>query len=475
MKTVRTRFAVSPTGYMHVGGVRNALFDWLLARQTNGQFILRIEDTDQAREAKGAVEHIIKSLHWLNINWQEGPDIGGPHAPYTQSQRLDIYKEWGQKLVKAGRAYGDPYSQAEVQAFREAAQKAKKPFLYREHRPKDLPPWDGNQPLRFKSEPRDYKWHDEVLGELHAGAEAVDDFILIKSDGFATYNFCHIIDDHLMGVTHVVRSQEFLASVPKYLNLYEALTLKPPVFATLPFIMGPEGKKKLSKRDGAKDVLDYAKQGYLPEAMINFLATLGWNDGTEQEIFTTAELIKKFDLKRVQRGGAKFDEQRLAWLNGAHIRRLSLAKLSERATDFWPVEAKDHDDDYKKAVLGLVQERLKYLAELPELTKFFFVDLPIKPKLISEHKQLKKLTNNDLKDLLGQAEAVLEQSDFSAGDLTKRLNDLLEATSQKPAVLFSLIRIATTQAPASPGLVDTLYALGKETSLRRIKQQLTAL
>src|SRR3989344_5629524 len=202
MKTVRTRFAVSPTGYMHVGGVRNALFDWLLARQTNGQFILRIEDTDQAREAKGAVEHIIKSLHWLNINWQEGPDIGGPHAPYTQSQRLDIYKEWGQKLVKAGRAYGDPYSQAEVQAFREAAQKAKKPFLYREHRPKDLPPWDGNQPLRFKSEPRDYKWHDEVLGELHAGAEAVDDFILIKSDGFATYNFCHIIDDHLMGVTH---------------------------------------------------------------------------------------------------------------------------------------------------------------------------------------------------------------------------------------------------------------------------------
>lgn len=474
-KTVRTRFAVSPTGYMHVGGARNALFDWLVARQAGGQFILRIEDTDQARETKGAVGHIIDSLKWLDLKWQEGPDIGGPHEPYTQSERLDTYREWGEKLVKAGRAYGDPYSQEEVQAFRDAAQAARKPFLYRDHRPDNPLVWDGTQPLRFKSKPKAYTWHDEVLGDLQAGAEAVDDFILIKSDGFSTYNFCHVIDDHLMEVSHVIRSQEFLASVPKYLNLYEALDIKPPIFATLPFIMGPDGKKKLSKRDGAKDILDYAREGYLPETMINFLATLGWNDGTEQEFFTATELIKKFDLKRVQRGGAKFDEQRLMWLNGAHIRKLSLDELYKRVADFWPEEASSADEAYKKRVLALVQERLKYLAELAQLTKFFFVDLPVDQTLISEHKQLKKLPKSELKDLLEQSQDELKVSDFSLSDLAKKLNQLLEKTSQKPSVLFSLIRIATTQAPASPELAATLAVLGKERSLSRIYTSLSAM
>jgi len=475
MKTVRTRFAVSPTGYMHVGGARNALFDWLVASQAGGQFILRIEDTDQAREQKGAVEHIIESLHWLGLEWQEGPDIGGPHAPYTQSERLDIYKEWGQKLVEAGRAYADPYSAEEVQAFREAAQKAKQPFLYRNHRPTKPPQWDGSQPLRLKSDPKAYSWHDKVLGDLHAGAEAVDDFILIKSDGFATYNFCHIIDDHLMRVTHVIRSQEFLASVPKYLNLYEALDIELPTFATLPFIMGPDGKKKLSKRDGAKDVLDYAREGYLPEAMINFLATLGWNDGTEQEVFTSEELIKKFDLGRVQRGGAKFDEQRLMWLNGQFIRSKPLNELYELSRSYWPAEASPYDDVYKTLVLGLVQERLKFLGELPGLTRFFFKDLPVSPELISDNKQLKKLNRSELKELLDQAKASLTESSFAVEDLIERLNKLLETTGQKPAVLFSLIRIATTQAPASPELAATLAVIGKDRCLKRIDQTLASL
>ncbi len=248
MKPARTRFAVSPTGYMHVGGARNALFDWLIAKQTSGQFILRIEDTDQAREVEGAVQHIIDTLNWLGLEWDEGPDNGGPHEPYTQSERLGIYKEWGQKLVETGRAYADPYNPEEVQAFREQAQKDKRPFLYRDHRPENSPEWDGSQPLRLKSDPNTHTWHDEVMGELSAGMEAVDDFVLIKSDGFPTYNFCHIIDDHLMGITHVIRSQEFLASVPRYLNLYEALGIDKPVFATLPWIMAPGGKKKLSKR-----------------------------------------------------------------------------------------------------------------------------------------------------------------------------------------------------------------------------------
>ncbi len=464
-KTVRTRFAVSPTGYMHVGGVRNALFDWLLARQHKGSFVLRIEDTDQARHVEGAVEHIQETLQWLGLHWDEGP--------FVQSERLSIYKEWAQKLIDKGRAYADPYTAEEVETFREAAKANKKPFLYREHRPEQPPAWDGSQPVRFKSDPKIYTWTDAVLGKLSAGEEAVDDFILIKSDGFPTYNFCHIIDDHLMNITHIIRSQEFLASTPKYLNLYEALEIEPPVLATPPWIMGPDGKRKLSKRDGAKDVMDYAREGFLPEALINFIASLGWNDGTEQEIFTVEELIKKFSLERVQRSGARFDEQRLLWMNGAHIRRLSLEDLFKRAESFWPPEASHYDDQYKKRVLGLVQERLKYLGELPGLTRFFFVDLPVNPELVSSNKQLAKLTPADLKHLLEQAREELAKSDFSARDLTIRLNGLLETADSKPGILFSLIRIATTQAPASPALAETLAALGKERSLKRLDEQLT--
>src|SRR5581483_4583064 len=266
-----------------------------------------------------------------------------------------------------GHAYADPYAPEELQAFREAAKAAKKPFLFRDHRPKNPPVWDGSQPLRLKSQPKAYDWHDEVLGDLHAGPEAVDDFILMKSDGFPTYNFAHIVDDHLMDISHVIRSQEFIASVPKFLNLYEALGIERPLLATVPYVMGPDGKKKLSKRDGAKDILDYAAEGYLPETLLNFIATLGWNDGTKQEIFSRNELIDKFSLNRVQRGGAKFDEQRLLWMNGHYIRQLPPATLYERVKEFWPAEAATYDEHYKQRVIGLVQERLKYFAELPVL------------------------------------------------------------------------------------------------------------
>lgn len=460
---------------MHVGGVRTALFAWLLARQTGGQFILRLEDTDKAREVEGSGQHIVDSLHWLGLDWDEGVDIGGPYAPYLQSKRLPIYKEWAEKLVAAGRAYADPYTAEEVQAFREAAQSAKQPFLYRNHRPENPPAWDGTRPLRFKSDPKPYAWQDAVMGEMHAGPEAIDDFILVKSDGYPTYNFAHIIDDLLMHCTHVIRGQEFTASVPNYLNLYEALSIERPILATLPHILGPDGKKKLSKRDGAKDLLEYAKEGFLPEAMVNFLASMGWNDGTEQEIFSVDELVQKFSLKRVQKAGARFDEQRLIWMNGYHIRELPLDDLYKKVATFWPPEAGEATDEYKKRVLALVQERLKYFAELPMLTTFFFTDLPVNPGLWQTNKQLKKLEPGELKSLLEQAKTALEQSDFSVDDLTTRLNNLLEQTGQKPGVLFSLIRIATTQAPASPGLADTLAVLGKDTSLRRIDTMLASL
>jgi glutamyl/glutaminyl-tRNA synthetase len=218
-----------------------------------------------------------------------------------------------------------------------------------------------------------------------------------------------------------------------------------------------------------KDVLEYLREGYLEEALVNFIATLGWNDGTEQELFTVQELIDTFSLPRVQRSGARFDDQRLLWMNGAYIRELELDELYIRATDFWPLEAAEYDDAYKKAVLGLIQERLKYLAEIPDLTRFFFMDLPVDPSLIENNKQLSKLTPDERTALLNAAQTSLEESDFSVSDLSERLNQLLVTTEQKPAVLFSLIRVATTQAPSSPGLADSLAVLGKERSLSRLK------
>ncbi len=473
--TVRTRFAPSPTGYLHVGGIRTALFAWLVARQGGGQFILRLEDTDKKREVAGSDQHVIDSLKALGLMYDEGPDVGGSYGPYRQSERLKIYQTWAQKLIDSGRAYADPYSAEEVQAFRDKAQNDKQPFLYRNHRPKNPAVWDHKTPLRFLSEPKSYKWQDAVMGELGSGPEVIDDFILIKSDGYPTYNFAHVVDDAEMKISHVIRGQEFLASVPNYLNLYEALDLKQPILATMPHIMAPNGKQKLSKRDGAKDVLDYIKEGFLPETLVNFVALLGWNDGSEQEVFSIDELVKKFSLDRVQKSGARFDEQRLTWLNGAHIRDLPLKELYAKTKDFWPKEAKDFDDSYKQKVLGLLQDRLKYFAELPELSMFFFVDLPIAPELINKHKLLSKMKKIELRSLLEKTKDVLDASDFTQADLDKRLNDLLADTNQKPAILFSLIRIATTQAPASPGLAETLAVLGKDRSLGRIKNQLAAL
>jgi glutamyl-tRNA synthetase len=472
MKPARTRFAPSPTGFLHVGGVRTALFAWLVARRSKGQFILRLEDTDKAREVEGSDKHIMESLSWLGLHWDEGPDIGGHYAPYRQSERLGSYKEWAQKLIDKGRAYADPFTPEEVEGFREAAKASKKPFLYRDHRPESPPQWDGSQPLRFKSDPKAYTWDDAVMGELSAGEEAIDDFILIKSDGFPTYNFAHIIDDLLMECTHVIRSQEFVASTPKFLNLYEALDIDRPVLATVPMVMGPDGKKKLSKRDGAKDILDYAREGYLPEALVNFMASLGWNDGTEQEVFTIEELIEKFSLHRVQRSGAKFDEQRLLWMNGAHIRRLELDDLYGRVHDFWPESAAKADEGYKKEALRLVQERLKFFAELPELTEFFFTEPEVSEEVFTSNKQLKKLTAQERTTMLQAVHDELEHSDFSEADLDARLRQLVEKLQTKTGLLFGLIRAVITGSNIAPGLFETMHVLGKDRVLRRIKKML---
>lgn len=469
MPQVITRFAPSPTGFLHVGGVRTALFAWLLARQAQGTFILRIEDTDKNREVEGSIDHIIECLKTIGIDYDLGPGSQHPAGPFKQSERLDIYHAWAKKLVEQGRAYADPYTPEELNHFREQAQAAKQPFLYRNHRPENPPVWDGQAPLRFRSDPKAYEWHDEVMGDLKTGPEVIDDFILIKSDGYPTYNFAHIVDDAEMGVTHVIRGQEFLSSMPNYLNLYEALSLDRPLFATMPHIMNEQGNKKLGKRDGAKDVLDYIRDGYLPETMLSFIATLGWNDGTEQEVFTREELITKFSLNRVGRSGARFDEKRLLWMNGQFIRELSLDDLYGRVAGFWPDSAQDTDEAARKQVLALVQDRLKTLKDLPILTDYFFAEPEQDWNLVTENKQLKKLSQDDITSILQHAHDALETTDWTAEAIQQTLNDLLGTTGQKPGILFSLIRIATTWAPFSPQLNDTLELLGRDRVLARLQ------
>jgi len=495
--TVRTRFAPSPTGYLHVGGIRTALFAFLVARQNKGKFVLRLEDTDKVREVQGSAEHLIASLKSLGLQYDEGPDIGGPFGPYKQSDRLNIYKAWAQELIEADRAYADPYSPEEIQAFRDQAQNEKRAFRYRDHRPENPPAWNGSMPLRFKSEPKSYTYHDEIFGDVTTSPEVVDDFILIKSDGYPTYNFAHIIDDAEMQITHVIRGQEFISSMPNYLALYEALGFdlrshtkaanpgmagppvtggikevgqyKLPIFAHMPHIMNEQGNKKLGKRDGAKDVLDYIRDGYLPEALDSFIATLGWNDGTEQEVFTGEELIKKFSLDRVQKSGARFDEKRLLWVNGHFIRELSLDELYTRVEFFWPESAKKAPENYKKEVLALAQDRLKTLKDLPSLTSYFFEEPTPNLELIDSNKQLKKLSREEQATLLQTAHDELARlEDWTSEPIQGCLNGLLETTGQKPGILFSLIRIATTWAPFSPQLNDTLALLGKEKTLQRL-------
>lgn len=469
MTTIRTRFAPSPTGYIHVGNIRSALFPWLLARQNNGKFILRIEDTDQARYVKGATELIIDTLNWLGIDWDEGIIKGGDFGPYTQTERREHYLKWAQKLIDKGLAYADPYTPEQVNEFREQSKIAKKAFLYRDYRPENPPTWDGSQPLRFKvTDIKRYSWHDIVMGELSAGPEALDDFILIKADGLPTYNFAHIVDDAEMQITHVIRGLEYIPSIPKYLSLYEALDLTPPALACLPHIMAPDGKKKLGKRDGAKSIQEYRKEGILPEAMLNFLASMGWNDGTEQEIFSREELIKKFSLDRVQRSGARFDEQRLLWMNGQWIRKLSLDDLYERVQIFWPESAKGSDESAKKDVLKLVQDRIKTLADLPILTSYFFAEPTPDLSMISENKQLKRLSNDEIIALLDASAKKLNSTEYTPEKVQQALNELLEETGQKPGVLFSLIRIAISWAPFSPALNETLVAINKERTQNRL-------
>lgn len=476
---MKTRFAPSPTGYIHIGNVRSAIYPYLLARQAQGTFILRIEDTDQARYVEGATELIEDTLKWLGIDWDEGPIVGGPSEPYFQSERKAIYHHWAQKLIDMGRAYADDTPSEQIQAYRDQCNAQKIPYLYRNFRPENPPVWHEGLPLRFKADPKPRAWHDEVMGDLHAGPEVQDDIILIKADGLPTYNFAHIVDDAEMGVTHVMRGVEYLSSTPNYLALYEAFGLAVPKLVSLPHILAPTGNKKLGKRDGAKSATEYRTDGVLPEAMLNYLACLGWNDGTEQEIYTKNELIQKFSLTKIQTSGARYDETKLLWLNGQWIRRLATEEgidaLYARTQGFWPNSAAAYDDKYRKQVLSIIYDRLKTLSDLRDMTTYFFTDPAIDLLFLFNNKPLKKLSEAELSTILEQSATKLEQTDWNEDALQKTLNELLAETGRKPAELFSAIRVALSYAPFSPALNLTMSVLGKNATISRIRATASAI
>ena len=483
MEKIITRFAPSPTGYIHIGNVRSAIYPYLAAKQSGGTFILRIEDTDQARFVEGATELIEDTLKWLGLEWDEGPEVGGNHAPYFQSQRKDLYQTWAKKLIEQGRAYADPTDSDTIQKYRDADSAKKVPYLYRNHRPKeaDLDPseilqnWHEGTPIRFKADPKPRQWHDEVMGDLHAGPEVQDDIILIKKDGLPTYNFAHIVDDFLMNVNMVARGVEYLSSTPNYLALYEAFGINQPLLVSLPHILAPTGNKKLGKRDGAKSVTEYRKDGVLPEAMLNYLACLGWNDGTEQEIYTKDELIKKFSLDRIQNSGARYDEVKLLWMNGQWIRKLvdeqGIDAFYPRTEGFWSDSAKNFSDDYKKQVLSIIYDRLKTLSDLREMTGYFFADPAFDIEQLLNNKFVRKLSEQEMTDLLQLTIDKLQAlKTWNETTIKETLNNLLVETGKKPAELFSLIRISVSFAPFSPALDLTLNVLGKDVTLARLNK-----
>lgn len=465
-KKVVTRFAPSPTGFMHIGGVRTALYAYLFTKKNNGTFILRIEDTDKEREVDGSIDHIIESLKWLGIDWDEGPDIGGPNSPYIQSQRLESYHKYAKILVEKGLAYADPYTEEEVESFRQKAEQEKKAFLYRDHRPENPPIWDGTKPLRFKvTDIKSYEWKDLARDNLKAGPEALDDFILIKSDGYPTYNLAHIIDDLEMGVTHIMRGDEFIASTPKFLALYEALEIKRPEIVSLPPIMGPDGKKKLGKRDGAKDVLEYRNEGYLPEAMLNFLAFIGWNPGNDIEIMKKDELIQAFDIKGIHMSGGKFNEDKLDWINKEHIKKLPQEELEKFIFEWLPKEL------HIKKIIPLIVERISKFGDIKkmvdggELDFFYKESICQKEKLIYKNTEIEKIIKS-LGEVIDSFQN-MEEEDFNTDKIKVVLMEIADHAENRGSVLHP-VRFALSGLDKSPDPFVLADILGKEETLKRL-------
>ena len=482
---VRVRYAPSPTGYPHVGNIRTALFNWLFAQHYGGRFILRIEDTDRARIVEGALESILASLRWLGMDWDEGPDVGGEYGPYFQSERSGLYQPIADQLIKDGRAYYCYCSPERLKTMREEQARRKQPPGYdrlcrdlsNEERAK-LETQGINPVLRFKTPLEGQtSFHDLIRGDVTVGNSTLDDFVLLKSDGYPTYHLASIVDDHAMRISHVLRADEWLASSPRHVLLYEAIGYKPPQFIHLPMILGPD-HAKLSKRHGTTALTDYQKQGYLPQSMVNFLALLGWSLDDKTELFTIEELIQHFSVERLSKTGAIFNVEKLNWMNGVYMRNLPAKEFIERAIPFLekglpPEVERPLPLDYLRRILPLEHERAKTFSELPELVSFFFSrDLEYDANLLL----VKKMTREKALEALTTAgERLGALGSFDATTLEELIRPLATELELKTGELFGTLRVAVTGRTAAPPLFETMEVLGRERCLERIDTALQKL
>ncbi|MCH8008139.1 MAG: glutamate--tRNA ligase [Chloroflexi bacterium] len=477
--TVRVRFAPSPTGLPHVGGARTALFNWLLARSTGGQFILRIEDTDQARLVPEAVGAIEESLRWLGLDWDEGPDIGGPYGPYTQSERLEHYQTYARQLVEDGAAYECFCSSERLTELRTEQQKNKQPPRY-DNNCRDLEKraeqqaLGGDPVVRFKiPDGGTTSFTDAVRGEVSFENSTIDDFVILKSDGFPTAHLAHVTDDHLMEISHVMRGEEWVSSTPRQILLYQALGWEPPMFVHMSVILGPD-KAKLSKRHGALSVLQYRDDGYLPEAMFNFLGLIGWSLDDHTVIISRDEFVEHFALERMGKNPAVFDMEKLTWMNGVYLRDLPEERLAgliaERLESDLPESAsRPVDNETVRALVPLVRERIKRLDEVAEMVEGFFTHELNYSAADLLGKRLKKTPDLANAALTKANERCGEIGSWHADEIEQAMRTLAEDLEMKPGDLFMLLRVACTGRTVSPPLFESMEILGRERCLSRIE------
>ncbi len=483
-RPVRVRFCPSPTGFLHIGGVRTALFNYLFAKQQGGTFILRLEDTDRERFVAEGVNQIVEVLKWAGLTPDEGyweGEHSGDVGPYIQSERLPKYRSYVDTLLEKELAYESHIEPEAFSKLREAAIAAKKPFVYRrELEPSVEARTKADRPVRLDIaavqrylKTTDVAWTDEVRGEFKVDWDTLDDFIILKADGFPTYNFANVVDDGLMKISHILRGDEFISSTPKHAILYDVLGFERPVWAHLPVILGSDGAK-LSKRHGDTDALQYRDKGYLPEALLNFLALLGWNNGTEQEVFSVDELIREFSLDRIQKSPAKFDMERLNWMNGIFIReKLTEKEYVARALDEMKAAGLPTDAKAQEVVL-LERDRVKAFADLPEMVSFFFQRPHYSQSVIDLI--TKKVSANEARRLLEQARDALDslkQDDVEA--IETALRDRVQELGIGAGQFFYPIRVALTGRTAAPGLFETIHALGRQESVERLDAAIKAL
>ncbi len=485
---VRVRYAPSPTGMQHIGGVRTALFNYFFARAQGGKFILRVEDTDQERSTPEALQDLYDTLAWLGVEWDEGPIVGGPYGPYIQSERFGLYQEYAHRLVAEGKAYYCYCAHERLDALREEQTESKSQQQGYDRHCRELSQEqrnareaEGIKPVIRLKVPLEGKttFHDVLMGDISRRNKDVSpDPVLLKSDGFPTYHLANVIDDHLMGITHIMRAQEWIPSGPLHIILYEAFGWEPPIYCHLPMVMGKDGQK-LSKRHGSTSVRDFKAKGYLPEALINYVSMVGWSYDGVREFFTREELGQVFSLEKINKAPGVFDYKKLDWYNGMYIRQKSDQELADLLAPylveagFIHLQRTSEESTLLESLVPVVRERLKVLSDVVEMVRFLFEEIaePAVEQLLPKNQEI-PVTVTALEKSL---EIIMARGDASDAELELRLSALAEQLGIKINGVFMPVRVAVTGSTVSPPLFDSIRLLGLDKAISRIERAVTIL